>query len=560
MYRRVFITRAILVVTTFALLSQQIQGTDISFRITDYIPEKLVDFEWKVDGSTQLRGENRDQTRTDPFSSWLPRQEYDHNSRRWSTAFLTDAGYRYETVPEFLMLNATLGGSFSATGTDTTELTIYRTDDLWQESEDTDHSQRYWSIGFEPRFDAGKYLLGDFFVAMTGRLEAKYSETPKNRRITDRFQERDGDDHLVQKSHAVNDDRGDNKEYEVELALTPGWGRLYDGVYASTALYMIEELQAAGLLTRVPSHDEMLALTELVYQYRLKHAIDSRIRRIEALTEMMSYLESTGITENPGPYGHLVLQDVWDYFPRMPRRFGSQVRVGLGGEYDYSSQQSTDEYNTSYITLRYDPDTPHIVDTTLSSWFGHTYVYYKSKFRTVYLAAYATYHVPLSRKWQFEAGGSARYHLYSDREMKSLVTEHHVMAPSWRRFSISDWDYSDYGDVGLWAYGTYIVNSRTSLELLGRYDYSRLEYEWKSTTEDPSGTQKDKGSSVSEYWSLRLSTGLTYRLSIPTELWASVNYWHESPQAEEREVGIRESDDRSYDTYSINVSISHYLF
>jgi len=91
-----------------------------------------------------------------------------------------------------------------------------------------------------------------------------------------------------------------------------GYGRVYNGVYAATAMYMIDELKKAGYIDKEPSYPQMIEMTDIIYQYRLKYYDDRRIHRIEALTAVGEYLQQQGLADDFGTGGQLIIQDVWD--------------------------------------------------------------------------------------------------------------------------------------------------------------------------------------------------------------------------------------------------------
>ena len=438
-------------------------------------------------------------------------------------------------------------------------------------------------MNLRPSIDAGKYVYRDFFAAANGYVSFAYSETPTDRdRIHSRYYYFDGEYYSLSKSYTMLDRSTDNRQWALGLEVLPGWGRVYDGVFASTALYMIEELQKNQLLKRVPMRDEMLELTELIYQYRQKHAIDSRIRRIEALTEILTYLRDVGVTDDLGPYGHLVIQDVWDYFPResrgsvvrtmryfdgmyfpvtikggmgVARSFGTRVRAGLGADYRYDSGQQTYLRDTESTYTRYHKDSAGIVDTLSGYTTWHSYYHRKNTSGNVYLTGLVEHHVPVSRKWQVDLSAQARYYIYTDHDY-SLFTVYYRDNRSSERMITEDWEYDDHYSLGFWASALYIVDSRTSLNVQALYNYEQVEYEVTRRQLVNNSLTGGKYSYHSEYWQFVLSGGLIYRISIPTTLHINANYYRTSSEA----VQYLVSNDYADDSYELSVSLSHYLF
>ena len=214
----------------------------------------------------------------------------------------------------------------------------------------------------------------------------------------------------------------------------PGWGRIYEGRYAATAMYMVDELKRNGLLKREPTFEEMRSLTETIYQYRLKHAVDARLHKIEALSKIMDLLAGQGVIDDAGPHGYLFIQDVWDYFPRDDRRFGYQIRAGGGLEYHYNSDQ-----------LRY-----------------HGYVDYfrhrTSEGRRPFASVAVDCSRPFGLRWQFDVTGVGRYYFDPSNATTETVIEYRYDHTLYEEHGIkyrADYDYSIVGTM------QYIFDSRT---------------------------------------------------------------------------------------------------
>jgi len=574
--RRVFCCVPFVVtVLCVVFFSQLLLADDIPFKISDYIPEKLVDFQWYFKGGLQLSGNDATRRNDDADSMRRYYEDRDNSWNRQDLNLSTSLRYRYETVQEFLTTDLSLYTRYDR-GTEDYNSTEFQSFGREEMIEGTG-STRSFSMNLRPSIDAGKYVYRDFFAAANGYVSFAYSEKPTDR---DRFHRRhyyfDGEYYSVSKSYTTTDRPTDNRQWTIGLEVLPGWGRVYDGVFASTALYMIEELQKNQLLKRVPTRDEMLELTELIYQYRQKHVIDSRIRRLEALTEILTYLRDVGVTDDLGPYGHLVIQDVWDYFPRENRRrmdgryfpvtisrgtsgsrsFGTRVRTGIGADYRYDNRQQTDLRNTESTYTRYHKDSAGIVDTSSGYTTWHSYYHGKNTSGNVYLTGLVEHHVPVSRKWQVDLSAQARYYIYADHDY-SLFTAYYRDNRSSERMITEDWEYDDHYSLGFWASALYIVDSRTSLNVQALYNYEQVEYEvTRRQLVYNSSLTGGKHSYHSKYWQFLLSGGLIYRISIPTTLHINANYYRTSSEA----VRDLVSNDYADDSYELSVSLSHYLF
>ena len=259
------------------------------FRIEDYIPEKFTDLEWRLNGSLNLKGTNQDEERRTPTSSYIVFSENATDNQYNQLGFSTFIAYRHETIPRTLKLSTGLSMTYYR---NKRESTIERIDRLATsdnyESESEEHTI---SIGWSPSLEFNSYLTGDLFAGVTADASFDYLNTPKNDATS--FND---NEHLLgeYKRYYLNyrsvDQTANRKKGAVSLTIGPGWGRVYEGQYAATAMYMVDELRNGGVLEREPSKEEMLQLTEVIYQNRMAHEVDHRLAKIDALNAVTAYL------------------------------------------------------------------------------------------------------------------------------------------------------------------------------------------------------------------------------------------------------------------------------
>ncbi|MFA7711762.1 MAG: hypothetical protein WCY30_11710, partial [Candidatus Neomarinimicrobiota bacterium] len=79
--------------------------------------------------------------------------------------------------------------------------------------------------------------------------------------------------------------------------LSPGvvFGRIYNGDYAAKAEEIIDELQKQNLLTRDLTSAEFNEFSRRIMNRTAAYHYDSRIKNIEALQDIISYLKSIGV-------------------------------------------------------------------------------------------------------------------------------------------------------------------------------------------------------------------------------------------------------------------------
>jgi len=532
---------------------------DTDFAITDYIPERFEDFRWRLDGGLNLSGESADgDYRYDVFNPFYY-QLTERNSSMLVTDLATEIGYDYTTVQNFFSIVGQFGTGYRGSGSDAQRYYIYFDEALRESTEDNEGSSRSYEVSSAITTEAGQYLWGDFFLSARLQPRILYESTPRDNSY------HEGTD-LNITSGTVWSDRtkwsgageSDGSHYAIVAALLTGWGRVYDGRFASTAMYMVEELRANGALLREPTRDEMVRLSEIVYRNRLIHAVDERILRIETFDEILGYLGEVGVIESAGRYDHLLVEDVWDYFPRTERRFGMKVSGGAGVTYAYNKSVGTLDGESERLYITYPESDPASVDTIVyDDYSSHRYSYSRFRVRQIYLTGELAYYKPLARKWQLDVLVEIKALVdgfEKENGIQEYVSDESDGALDYRSTMSTDWNIDSEWLLNPSADLTYIYDSRTSLTFHASYLYNRQDWSEDATNDYSGVVSSSRGHT--RVWSAHLGGALEYRLSIPTTLSVGADYRYLSRDntADERET-LRDDGE-----YSLSVSVVHHLY
>jgi hypothetical protein len=303
----------------------------------------------------------------------------------------------------------------------------------------------------------------------------------------------------------------------------------------------------------------MKQLTEIIYQRRLKHVIDKRLHKIESLEQIFEYLQNRGIMEDTGPHGYLLIQDVWDYFPRYDRRFGFRLRSGVGVSFISSRTQGSEDrgrhITNSYFSI-VDPNEEQVIESDDAFLLQSTYM--ENEKRETYVALTAEYHRPINVRWQVDFDGEARYkyNAYSNNIRQQIIYSYGHLTSDQRRDEYCNYQASS--SVILEARARYIYNSRTEAGFEALYDYRHYNSAIKTHL-------VDRRVAVDIIYPLdrydlsegRLILGgfLTYRISIPTTLRANIQY--EVYRKDVWEAGLTEND---RDNYILYFTLSHHIY
>ena len=488
------------------------------FKISDYIPERFEDFEWRVDGSFRMSGnDTENDIDANQLSPYKPNQKINKtvNNHDYNYSLRSNIAYDYITIQKFFNIHISLDGNTKFGNSDTKEIgQIFNR----LETETSYLSTQAYNLNFYNSLDAGRYISKDFFLSAKSYFSYYYNEVPKYQDEYFHKYEYDEDpEFIIRQDWENSSERIDARNINVDGQVMIGWGRQYEGYYASTALYMIEELKDNGLLLEAPSKENMIMLSEIIYQNKLKHYIDKRLHKIESLKEIISFLKSEDIINGSGPNDYLLIQDVWDYFPRNDRRFGSQVRIGIGMNYDYYSHHSSSTRNNRSYDYLYDTNNPDIIDT-LSVWFSEDFRYYsrKNDFHGTYLIINAEHSLPLNHKWQLTFTTENKFFLRAEnKENHYSISNSYGYSPI---ISNEDMSYDDFYQLRFISDIDYIVSSRTSFNFLGSYTYNNRVIDVDMTSVlgvmETINTYRINESS----WDLYFRVDLNYRITIPTTL------------------------------------------
>jgi hypothetical protein len=515
------------------LFTPPLRADSGNFKIDSYIPQRFTDLSWTVSGSTSLQSYRGTSDYYEDYGS----NRTSYSSQRLSAN--SSATWRYITVPRFLTVDLSLGSAFYRQPSHATNDRIIIPEPEYSVSSDSKSTARYLELTGSPYVDGGVYVWNDLFLSATASANSQYRNGPsENEDVSYHY-------HFVGSDDRVNDllgyahskTTGNYRSNHLSGELLPGLGRVYEGNYAATGLYMINALREHGLLTREPSVDEMRALTDLIYNYRLRHTPDKRIRRIEALSAITVFLQKNHISDTLGAAGYLAAQDVWDYYPTYSRQFGFRLRTGIGWDYTYASRNTSSASSYFDTTISYMLGTPEDADTVTYANDMSSYNHYSQKTQSGYALVLFEYYRPLATQWQFDGQIRLLYYLNE-----------------WTLIGNNRTEYENHALSLLTAMLQYIPDSRTNagLRLTSGYEtYRDRSRSQGSATELPPYVPF---SPDRHNFSIELAGFLTYRIAIPTTLSINGSYGYREYE------NIYSDADESTRRFILAAGINHYIF
>lgn len=548
-----FVAALFLAVLCLALTA----SAEIGFQITDYRPDRFVDKQLYLSGSVSHQDyEQKYDYTIVPYDSYSM-YGYKYNPINSSGSLGLYYSSTYQDLQRYLYLSLSANASYNKQKSASNSVNDYPENYLSNSSNESYYE--WYSYALYPGLAWRKYLKDD--LSFTISAGGSYS-------LTDYSIYQSGYDYYylydpnasgyVNTSYSKSRSRQPYKSnsYTVYLTAGPGWGRTYSGVYAATAIYVVEELRKNNLLKAGPSREQMLRLCELVYKNKLLHAIDKRIRTIESLQEILDYLAAEGLIQNDQSMTYLLSSDVWSYFPMTGRDFGFLFRIAGGLELEGNDWDN--DYGSTYLSIQqqYHVDTADVIDTTYYYVSSNSSQTNRKRTGTLpYLLVSASYYKPLNFKWQLYSSATLQYYLNGKVNQEA---EYIYLEPSdTTRFGETEFEFKNFYVATLNSTLYYIPNSRTLVSLYGSLAYGGFD-RTDTETEKSGGVETDREIRKFSYDDIviTLRLGATYRITIPTNVNLSLEY---NNGYHPRNVFISYND-FEYETLYLSAAVTHYLF
>lgn len=537
------------------------------FRVDSYVPEKFTDLEWRVDGSFGANGSSSDAN----YKYFSPNQDPFTSGQNESSDQLRLSGgstfrYTYLTQPRFFNCRISFEPRWAASAQNRGRESQYDTGVARSWSIDTIRTESgEYTLHGGTQLTSGQYLASDLFLQARANATVDYRSIYKNVREDTSYSSYYSavNNYTSQSSSFSHSDRTeDSKNYSIFGELTVGWGRLHIGEYAATALQIIEVLEEIGLLDQDPSYDQMTELTRRIYELRRKHSMDDRLRRIESLQEIIGFLQAEKLIGTLNVRQGLLIQDVWDYYPRNKRMFGTQIVGGYGHFHAYRSRQWGTTTSEGRLVTRQFLDSGTVVDTLINEYsFDYNYAKESSDDEQSYLLIDLDHRRPLGPHWQLSLWGTGRIYLNNGNSANPIMTSKTQTAPSrlTANSNATTQTYSDHYAIEGNASLEWMVDSRTSLTFGAFWSLSNIvnhtTYVHYYSYPDSLVTSEVQHKNSSR--NLGLSSTFYYRVSIPTTLSVFLLV-----QNQRRTYELDGSDKNEFSdwNYQVSCSLQHYLF
>ena len=313
------------------------------YKIEDFLPDSLDTWQVKLQGS--LNGGNSRYT----YDSY----HYDKESDSY-LYLMPDIFYNYSKIRRNNIFTINISSSYSCKNRDDERtrnndgFSYYDKNNNYQYAIGTEvykynTYQQSSNQNFNINFD--KYMKKDFGLSLYN--SSNYSQSSYDR-VNKKNNSNDSisvflKDHYVEKSKYISS--------VSHIGLMKG--RVYNGSYSHKAMEILDELKKRSLLTKELSKAEYLELSEIILKVSTKHHFDGRIKREEALTQIIDYLKKVKAIDNDNTLSTVVVYDTYQYndFSFSPtQKFGWKLSANIGLEYEKrNSNDDEKETNTQYL-------------------------------------------------------------------------------------------------------------------------------------------------------------------------------------------------------------------
>lgn len=364
-----------IIVTCCVVFSMLISAKGNDYHITDFLPDSLISWQVRArintDGRTSLLGEDKSVTEDTLHNEY----ELSQSGNRVSFRPNIDLLYKQITLKREIYWNTSLNLRATKSKDARDNIAIYGTQNIANPFEYESEINSYsLNTLMSSTLSITQYLFKNFGLKLSGRTHLSYA-------ISSRKESGQSDNfiystysYLEQIRHNESLKKSKRNSTETGLTLSPGivLGRTYDGFYAAKAEEILIELKKINQLKRDLSRDEFKHLSMIILQHTEMFYFDSRIRRIEALKDIINYLKSIKAIENSNVMSILTINDIYLFSPTYhTRRFGTRFYINCElGSNNSDRRYFTDRDYKSWIN-DYDSLGIFLYDSILSDYYIH---------------------------------------------------------------------------------------------------------------------------------------------------------------------------------------------
>jgi hypothetical protein len=281
-----------------------------------------------------------------------------------------------------------------------------------------------------------------------------------------------------------NEDESKRLNLNASMPLLVGYGRIEPVEDARLAVYILEDLEKLGRLSRTPNQEEIMELASLISTKKNERVLDSRIKKIEEVKTIDAFLQQKGLINQADGAYFTSLNDNWDYSAGPVRYSGYRVYAGV--------EPGIIPIFTNSTSLN--------LDGTLDTIFSSESDMFTRDLQLDGVLGFQ-YNKPINLSWQFSCGADIHYarenEFYKDR-----------IADSETKSRMAGLRPQQYIQAGFYP------NSRTySTWQLAMDEHWIKDYNWNETAEEWTGQGMDTEIHLNFSWQFYYYISPQLRLS-----------------------------------------------
>jgi hypothetical protein len=130
--------------------------------------------------------------------------------------------------------------------------------------------------------------------------------------------------------------RSGNVSTNIQVPLLVGHGRIEQVQDARLAVYIFEELQKEGRISRFPGTEEILEFSQLISRLKNERYFDYRLKKMEEIEKVDSFLQAKGLITKADARYFTIVNDNWDYAQGPVRESGKRLSAGFEPDLSYN--------------------------------------------------------------------------------------------------------------------------------------------------------------------------------------------------------------------------------
>ena len=315
-----------------------------------------------------------------------------------------------------------------------------------------------------------------------------------------------------------SNDKSTDDQLSYDVTIKPGlvYGRIYDGQYSAKAMEIINEIRNAGFLKKELSKKQYLKLSQIILERKEALHYDSRIKKLEALKEIITYLKKIEAINTDEILSVLITEDIYSYdyfYNTIPRQNGFEIYSNLEVNYRNLNRDQLDDetikiHNTETLESMHLEESYHDESTDTRMIKGINFGITHSKIYNWNLCQYINLNVRYLDQSE-DSDLESKYSIHQYLPLDTTVTETEMRDDKTSRYSLTTSLESNF---------YYQIDSRSHISLRNSIHYN-LQNTISEQYDDP------KTKYTREYYYLSISPQYTYFLTPKLYLSGGYSYY-----------------------------------